>query len=197
MSEDRVKTAFERAMERAESLGKVSPDELKRLEFVPQGNSIAARYLKEDGFSLEAELARTKGTGNRKWVLMGVQETLLANISLPRDPAAKNVSKKALDGLGLIKENKKVVKAVGTKIETLFNYYEQARAQMMRELKKQVEGKLAQLQQTMKYQVGSAAKAEIEAQQEIQEELRSALSQLDSQYQPTLDEHKKELAGVP
>ncbi|MBI4332678.1 MAG: hypothetical protein HY673_15520 [Chloroflexi bacterium] len=193
MAEDRVKTALERAMERAESLGKVTGDELKRLEFVPMGNAIAARFLKEEGFSLEAELDKTKGTGNRKWVLQGVQDTLLANISLPRDPAAKNASRKALEGMALIRENKKAVRAAITKVETLFNYYEQARAQMMKELKKEIESRLAELRQTMKYQVGAAAKMEMETQQQIQEQLRASLGQLDSQYEPTLAEHKKEL----
>lgn len=193
MAEDRVKTALERAMERAESLGKVTGEELKRLEFVPMGNSLAARYLKEEGFSLDAELSKTKGTGNRKWVLQGVQDTLLANITLPRDAASKNTSKKAMEGMALIKDNKKAVRPVLTKIETLFNYYEQARAQLMKELKKELEGKLAEMRQTMKYQVGAAPKLEMEVQQELQQELRAAVSQLDAQYEPTLQEHKKEL----
>ena len=193
MAEERVKTALERAMERADSLGKITSDELKRLEFVPQGNSIAARYLKEEEFSLDAEISKTKGTGNRKWVLMGVQDTLLSNITLPRDTASKNTSKKAMEGIVLIKDNKKAAKAVITKIETLFNYYEQARAQMMKELKKEIEAKLAEMQKSMKYQIGSARNIEMETQQQLQEEFRTAISQLDSQYEPTLQQHKKEL----
>ncbi|MBI2935174.1 MAG: hypothetical protein HYY29_06350 [Chloroflexi bacterium] len=193
MSEDRVKSALERAMERAESLGKISADELKRLESAPLGNAMAARYLKEEGFDLDAELAKTKGTGNRKWVLEGAQETLLANITLPYDPAGKNISRKALEGLAIIKDNKKAVKAVAARIDTLFTYYEQARGQLMGNLRKQVEARMAELQKSMKYQIAGAAKAEMETQQQIQEEVRAAVSQLDSQYRPTLEEHKKEL----
>lgn len=193
MGEDRVKTALERAMERAEGLGKITGDEIKRLEFVPVGTGIAARYLREEGVDLEAELAKSKGSGNRKWVLQGAQDALLANISLPRDTNTKNTSKKALEGFALTKENKKATRAVVTKIETLFNYYEQARAQMMRELRKDVEARVQEMQKNIKYQVGSPQKLEMEMQQQLQEEMRAAMSQLDGQYEPTLREHKKEL----
>lgn len=193
MGEDRVKTALERAMERAEGLGKITGDEIKRLEFVPLGTGIAARYLKEAGVDLEAELAKSKGTGNRKWVVQGAQEALLANISLPRDGGSKNMAKKALEGIVVIKENKKATKAVIAKIETLFNYYEQARAQLLRELRKDVEARVQEMQKSMKYQVGSPQKLEMEMQQQLQEEMRAAMSQLDGQYEPTLQEHKKEL----
>lgn len=195
--EERVKTALERAMERAEELGKITGDELKRLEFLPLGNSIAARYLKEEGFSLEGELAKTKGTGNRKWVVQGIQETLLGNISLPRDAASKMASLRAIEGITLIKENKRGVKATLSKIETLFGYYEQARLEMLRELKKQFENRMAEAQRGMQYQIGGAAKLNAETQQQFQEEARRAATQLDMQYEKSLQEHKKELARLP
>ena len=195
--EERVKTALERAMERAEGLGKITSDELKRLEFLPLGNGIAARYLKEEELSLEAELAKTKGTGNRKWVVLGIQETLLSNIALPRDAASKHASKKAMEGITLIKENKRGVKATLSKIETLFGYYEQARLELLRELKKDFETRLAEAQRAMQYQIGGAAKVNAETQQQFQEEMRRAMGQLDMQYEKSLQEHKKELARLP
>lgn len=195
--EERVKTALERAMERAEGLGKITSDELKRLEFLPLGNGMAARYLKEEGFSLEGELAKTKGTGNRKWVVLGVQETLLSNISLPRDAASKNASKRAMEGITTIKENKRGVKATLSKIETLFGYYEQARLELLRRLKKEFETRMAEAQRAMQYQIGGAAKLSAETQQQFQEEMRRALGELDMQYDKTLQEHKKELARLP
>ncbi len=60
-----IKSAWEKAMEKVEKLGKPSEEELKQLEYVPAGNRLAARYLKEKTFDLDAELIKYKGTGAR------------------------------------------------------------------------------------------------------------------------------------
>lgn len=195
--DDRVKTALERAMERAGSLGEITPEEVKRLENVPLGNTMGVRYLKEPGYDLEGEISKKKGTGTRKYILKGIEGTLLGNIELPRDASTKSSSKKALQGLILIKENKKATNASVGKIETLFSYYEQARQQLLLELKKQLESRQEEMQKTFQYRIGANAKMQMESQQQFQEEARASLAQLDRQYSDTLEAHKQELENIP
>jgi hypothetical protein len=45
---DEMKSAFERAMERAESLGKASEEDLKKWKYIPEGEKLAARYMKDE-----------------------------------------------------------------------------------------------------------------------------------------------------
>ncbi len=45
----RIKSAFEKAMERAESMGEPTPEERLQIKFLPQGERLAAEYLKGEG----------------------------------------------------------------------------------------------------------------------------------------------------
>jgi len=49
-----MKSAWEKAMEKAEKLGKPTDEELKQIEYVPAGNALAARYIQEDNVDLDA-----------------------------------------------------------------------------------------------------------------------------------------------
>ena len=55
-----IKSAWEKAMEKANSLGKLSPDEADKFKYVPLGNALAAQYLREKVYDLEAELTKYK-----------------------------------------------------------------------------------------------------------------------------------------
>lgn len=55
---DELKSAFDRAMERAERMGKLSPEEMrerKEAEFIPAGRAIAERYLEHGHENLFVE----------------------------------------------------------------------------------------------------------------------------------------------
>ena len=47
---DEMKSAFERAMERAEGLGKPSDEDQKKWKYEPEGAKLATRCLEEDCF---------------------------------------------------------------------------------------------------------------------------------------------------
>jgi hypothetical protein len=68
-----MKSAWEKAMEKADKLGKLSSEELQQMEYRPTGNRIAAQYLQEEQFDLDVEITKLKGTGGRKYVIQGIQ----------------------------------------------------------------------------------------------------------------------------
>jgi len=192
-----MKSAFERAMERADKLGALSPEELKRLDSLPKGNLIAARYLREENFDLDAEVLKLKGSGVRKYILEGAQEILLRNIALPRDNRSKQTARRALAGLQALKENKKAVSAIVARLEQLFNYYEQARQQTFNQLKQDFEARFDERTRGLdKRLLGGKPRINVEGQPEFQEEWYRAQANLDQQYEKALEEQRREIAKL-
>lgn len=191
-----MKSAWEKAMEKADKLGKPSDDELKQLEHVPAGNRIAARYLGEESYDLDAELTKYKGTGVRKYVVLGAEEIFLRNTTLPRDDRAKQTTKKAMAGIRLLKENKNQLEPIFDLIENLLTYYEQALQQTFSQFKQGFEARLQQSAQALQQQGPTSGSVQADLQAQFQEEWRKISSQLDAQYEKALEEHKQQIARI-
>jgi len=192
-----IKSAREIAMEKIESLGEPSAEERLKWKYVPEGEKLAARYIKI-GCNLVDELSqyeeKVKG-----YIIEGAAEILSRNIDLPRSDLAKRNNKKAMEGLKVIKSNKVDVENVYSKVRRLFNHYmeqgEQQRKQAYESLKIEFDAKI---QQAVQQQLGSLVriKVDVEKQPQFQEEWHKVQAQLDSQYLKLLDEYKQELLTI-
>ena len=191
-----MKSAWEKAMEKVEKLGKPSEEELKQLEYVPAGNRLAARYLKEKTFDLDAELIKYKGTGASKYIIQGTEEIFLRNIVLPQNEHTKQTITKAMAGISLLKENKNRLETIFDRINNLLNYYEQARQQTYMQFKKGFESKLQEAGQALKQQTGHRVRAEPESHPQFQQEWHKISSELDAQYEKVLEEHRQEIQKI-
>ncbi len=189
-----MKSAWEIAQERVEKLGKLSEDDLKKLEFEPVGNKLAARYLQDSSYNLDAELTKYKGSGGRKYVLQGAQEIFLRNIFLPKSERDKETGKRAMTGLKLVKENRNLLNAILDRIVNLLNYYTQARQQTYQQFKSSFEAKLQEASKSSPLQLGAKPKIDPEQHPQFLEEWRRISSQLDAQYEKVLEEHKDQIA---
>jgi hypothetical protein len=191
-----MKSAFERAMERAESLGAPSEDDLKKWKYIPDGEKLAARYLKDE-CDLPSELDGYDETA-RQHVVEGAQEVLARNLDLPRNEQAKRTNKKVMEAIKELKQDRVAVENVYTKIRRIFNHYEQEGEQQRRQAyeatKQEVEAKLLQALQ----QQGQAppGRINVETQPQFQQEWRRVLAQLESQYVKLLDEAKQEILTI-
>jgi nucleoid DNA-binding protein len=188
-----MKSAWEKAMEKVEKLGKLSEEELKQLEYQPAGNKLAAKYLQETDYDLDAEMMKYKGTGVRKYILQGAQEILLHSIVLPKNEYDMQTTRRAMSGLRLLKENKKLIDTILDRITNLLNYYAQARQQTYLQFKKDFEVKLREHNQAMQQQVGAKVHIEPEQHPQFVEEWRRINNQLDAQYAKALEEHKQQI----
>ena len=188
-----MKSAWEKAMEKVEKLSKLSEEELRQMEYQPVGNKLAARYLQETDYNLDAELTKYKGTGIRKYVLQGVQEIFLRSIFLPKNEHDMQTIRRAMSGLKLLKENKNLLDTILDRIANLLNYYGQARQQTYLQFKKDFEAKLQETNQAMQQQMGAKVRIEPEQHPQFPEEWRRINSQLDAQYEKTLEEHKQQI----
>jgi len=194
---DDIKSALEIAMEKVEKLGEATEEERLQWKYVPRGEELAARYLKEK-LNLVVELSQYE-ENVKKHVIEGAVEVLTRNISLPKNDITKKNNKKVMDGLKLLKSDKVSVENVYSKIRYLFNHYaeqgKQQRQQAYDSLKAELQDKI---QQAMQQQLGPliGMKIDVEKQPQFQQEWRKIQMQLDSQYLTHLSEYKRELSEI-
>lgn len=193
-----IKSAREIAMEKLEKLGEATVEERLRWKYVPEGESLAGRYIKED-YSLVVELERYKEDA-RKYVVEGAAGILLRNIGLPKDDLARKSNRRAMDGLKALKSDKVDVENVYSKIRRIFKHYEQEGEQQKRQAYEALKADFeAKVQEALAQQMGplTGVKVDVERQPQFQEEWRRVQTQLDSQYIKLLDEYKQELRAKP
>ena len=193
-----IKSAREIALEKVEKLDKATDEERLGWKYIPEGERLGARYLKQ-GCNLVVELGKYEEKV-RRYIIKGAGDILIRNINLPKDDLVKRNNRKAMDGLKTIKSDKVSVENVYSKIRQIFDHYmeqgEQQRKQAYQALKTEFEAKV---QQALQQQLGSfvGIKLDVERQPQFQEEWRRVQNQLDSQYLRLLDEYKQELLAIP
>lgn len=190
---EHIKTALERALERVEKL-EINDDKVKELEFTPEGARLVAQYLKDEKMDLLAALTKYD-TKVRKFVLKGIETTLLSNIHLPQNERAKGENRKALEGISQLKKSKAKIASLSGTMEQLFAQYEQTRRQYYSKLRGEFE---TALKQAMQQQSGMAVKGSVnvETHPDFQQNWMQVCSRIDTQYQHALDEIKQELARL-
>ena len=192
-----IKSASEIAREKVEKLGVVTEEERLKWKYVPEGEKLAARYIKED-CNLVTEL-NSYDEKAREYIIYGIDDILIRHIDLPRNDAARRTNKKAMEGLKAVKNDKVAVENVFSKMRHVLEHYveqgEEQRKQTYESLKVEFE---ARIQQALKQQTGVDAqmKIDVERQPQFQEEWMKLQAQLDSQYTKLLDEYKQELLTI-
>lgn len=193
-----IKSAAEIAKEKVEKLGEVTEEERLRWKYVPEGEKLAARHLKQD-CNLAVELKQYEEK-TRKYIVEGAAGILIRYINLPTSDIALKNNKSAMEGLKEIKSDKVSVENVYSKIRRIFSHYteqgRQQRKQAYESLKTEFEVKV---KQAVQQQIGTSAgiKIDIEKQPQFREEWRKLEAQLNSQYLKLLDEYKQELLAIP
>ena len=192
-----IKSAREIAEEKLEKLGAATEEERLQWKYVPEGEKLAAKYIKE-AHNLVPELNQYEEKA-RRYVIKGAKDILVRNIDLPRNDATRKNSKRAMDGLKTIINDKVAAENTFSKLRRIFEHYieqgEQQRKQAYESLKADFG---ARVQQAMQQQLGASvnAKIDIESQPEFREQWRKLQIQLDSQYIKLLDEYKQELLSI-
>ena len=97
-----IKSARELAMEKVAAMGEPTPEERLQWKYVPEGEKLAAGYLKED-VNLNAEVGRYEPDAAR-YVTAGAVGILVRNIGLPVNETARRQNKRAMDGIKSLKQ---------------------------------------------------------------------------------------------
>jgi len=192
-----IKSAREIALEKVAGLGEATEEERLRWKHVPEGSRLAARYIAED-CNLVLELGKYDEK-IKEYIIEGLSDILIRNISLPDSDLVKKRNRRAMDGLKAVKKDQVGLENVYSKIRRIFDHYqdmgEQQRNQAYLSLKTEFE---AQVKQALQQQMGSLGEIQIdvEKQPQFQTEWRRRLAQLDSEYLKLLDELRQELATI-
>ena len=192
-----IKSAREIAIEKVAGLGEATEEERLRWKYVPEGSRLAARYIAED-CNLILELGKYDEK-IKEYIIEGLSDILIRNISLPDSDLVKKRNRRAMDGLKAVKSNQVGLENVYSKIRRIFDHYqdmgEQQRNQAYLSLKTEFE---AQVRQALQQQLGSLGgmQIDVEKQPQFQTEWRRRLAQLDSEYLMLLGELRQELAAI-
>ncbi len=192
-----IKSAREIAMEKVEKLDEVTDEERLKWKYVPEGERLAAGYLKQD-CNLVVELGKYEEKV-RRYIIEGVEEILIRNIDLPVSDLAKRNSKRAMDGLKTLKNDKVAVENVYSKIRSISNHYVEQGEQQKKQAYESLKAEFgAKMQKALQQQFGSSVGVEmdVEGQPQFQEEWRRLQIQIDSQYLKLLEENKQELSSI-
>jgi hypothetical protein len=184
-----MKSAFEKAMEKAEKLGSLSPEEMrerKEAECTALGRAIAERYLGHGHKQLLEEEVGRYG-GEEKGIVMGAAlSRLVEAIDLKSGDVV--VIGRALDGLVILKGKGQVPEAVG-RIKVLLQEFRDVKQQRYEIEKESIEKDGRELLHRLRI-AGSAVGA-INLKSSEAWEVLSA--ELEPQFSQRLEELKREL----
>jgi hypothetical protein len=192
-----IKSAAEIARQKLEQIGEPTAEERLKWKYGPEGEKLAARYLKDDA-NLTSEVGKYDA-GAKKIIVAAVSDILVRNIGLPRNEAARRNNKKAMDGLKSLKSDKVAVENVLSKMRRVLDHYVQEGAKQKKEAYDSLKAEFeARVQQALRKQTGVNARVniDIEKQPQFIEEWQRVQVQMEAQYLTILDDYKKELASI-
>ncbi len=192
---DKIRSAYEMAMERFNQRKAVPQEDIDKMEHVPVGKAIAAKYLREKDYDIFSEVNKYSKK-MRGYIIEGIQETILSNILLPLDKATYETNKKAMEGLLLIKGNKRATSEILSQMEHLFQYYGRSVEQAYSKFREMYAAKIGSSLQALGKKVGAKIKIDPEKQPGFREEWLMAIGGLNAQYEQLLGEHKEKLRKI-
>jgi len=193
-----IKSAAEIAREKLARIGEPTEAERLKWKYVPEGEKLAARYLKQD-CNLVNEVNKYDDKA-KKVVVASVNDILLRNIGLPRNEAARKTNKVAMDGLKALKNDKVAAENVFSKIRHVLDHYAQEGAEQKKQAYESLKAEFeAKIQQAIEQQTGvsdARMNIDVEKQPQFLEEWQRVQSQMEAQYLKLLDEYKLDLAAI-
>jgi len=182
-----IKSAWEIAMEKAERLGKLSPDERRRQreqEYSSIGRLLADKYLA--GLALwQLEVELDKYTGEQKKL---ASSALLSRLADAIELGSPERLERALDGILALKQNEPGVAGIKDEIVRLLRKYRQEEDRGKREAEESAREVLSRL--------GISGSAIGSVRPETIPECKQSLDDLARPYEQRLGELKARLAGL-
>jgi len=192
---EKIKSAYEMALERFEQRAAVSPEELERTDNLQRGKTMAAEFLRDSKYDLDGKL-KEKPAHTHEYLIEGMADTFIKNIQLPTDSASVETNLRAISGLMIIKKQKEKVLAVFEQLKHLFTYYEKASIQTYDQLKEEYRAKIIAKAKSMGYGDVVEQNVDPERYAGFREDWMKIRMRLNDQYQGILIEQKDKLRQV-
>ena len=192
-----IKSAAEIAKEKIDKLGEVTEEERLKWKYLPEGEKLAARYLRTE-FNLSAEIDKFDDRA-KALVVSSITEILLRNIGLPRNESNRKTNKRAMEGIKAIKTDKVAVENVYSKIRHILDHYGEQGEQQKKEAYESLKREFGEkIQEAIRQRTGvnGQMNIDIEKQPQFLEEWQRLQARLEAQYLSLLDEYKEELKAI-
>ncbi|MBT4510852.1 MAG: hypothetical protein HOC20_01395 [Chloroflexi bacterium] len=118
---DEMKSALERALERADRMGRLSPEELQRQNegrYIQAGEAITQRFFEHGNTSILAEQIEKLESGGTAIAIRSALATLIGGMDLSN----KDLTERTLDGINSL-GGSKPVNEISEEIMSLFGQY--------------------------------------------------------------------------
>ncbi len=183
-----IKSALELALEKAESYGKATREEMAAAQFQEQARLLAVKFLNGEG-DLEAEF---KGLPReaQEAARTAIKEVFLRNLGLPKNGEADDRLDRALKGLLLVAANQNNMARLQAELQQLLQQFLQFRNNALQQLKARFAQSLPQMQRALEAKTGQRMRLEPEHLPQFQEEWRRFHGQLVDQFEPMLEQLK-------
>jgi len=181
-----IKSTLEKVMERAASMGHASQDEIATEERVKDGMRMAADYLRGEDVDFSDALEQT---GSSVLIKRGLVQAFLRNITLPRDDDQQR-TERAIQGLLALGKGSGDLMSIFKDMKGILDHYQQHKKEILQQVE---EAFRQQMEQAMAQQTGQAGlgmKVDPKLHPKFQEEWSRVKSDLDTQYNQALDQHK-------
>lgn len=182
-----MKSAFEKALERAGRLGKLSPQEIrerKEDEYAPIGRALADRYLKH-GYGKILEEEADKYAGEEKEIVM---KAALSRLVEAIELGNYDTTERAVEGI-LVLTGEEQVGDIGEQIRSLLAEHRQAEENKYQEQRGEIERRERELLHRLRISGSAVGEINLEA----SETWKELSQELYSQFEQRLDELKGRL----
>jgi len=187
-----IKSTMELVLERAARMGKASHDEIEQDTAKKTGMQLVAAFLDDKGDPPTVILSEQQADQQQN-IRLGMLETLLRNIFLPRDDLGRERCERATKGVIDLAGGAGDIAAICQEMQHIIGQYEQHRKQIRTQLEEQIR---MQYEQAMAQQTGGQNEGlhlDPTTQPKFQEEWARLEAELDSQYNQALNQHRAQL----
>jgi len=191
----KIKSSKEILMEKLSKM-EIKREEVERQRFIDIGRRLAGNYLMDERFDLISSLKEYKGEKEERYVREGLQSVLIHNLALPRNEEVEKNTRRAMEGISRLKEDKKGVAKIFNRLEEQFSYYKDEREMNYRVLKERFRIRLEESKKVIEEQLGLKVELEIDSQPEFQNEWKEVIGRLDAEYDEILEGYRKELEDI-
>jgi len=185
-----IKSTLEKVLERAASMGHATQEEISAEERVKDGMRMGADYLRGKEVDFSSALEQTTSS---VLIKRGLVQAFLRNIVLPRDDDQQRADR-AMQGLLDLGKGSGDLMSIFKDMKGILDHYQQHK----KEIRQQVEDAFRQqMEQALAQQTGQAGlgmKVDPALHPKFQEEWSRMKSDLDTQYNQALGQHKELVA---
>ena len=181
-----IKSTLEKVMERAASMGRATQEEIATEERVKDGMRMGADYLRGEDVDFSNALEQTTSS---VLVKRGLVQAFLRNITLPRDDEQQR-AERAMQGLLALGKGSGDLLSIFKEMKGILDHYQQHKKEILQQLEDSFRQQMEQALAQQTGQAGLGMKVDPTLHPKFQEEWSRVKSELDTQYNQALNQHK-------